>query len=257
MKHKVIFLAILLITTVSGFSQKNNIDSLLQAFKSKDFDEAVWEAKLELEKKQKEIIPVLIQLLQSKEYSKLYYSPLLMYPGTKRYIEEGYRVQTIPYELDWISIRAGWLLEELTFKDFGFRSTAIDSPSIADIRLNNRIEMNEKIYTINWQNRQTNEQIIEKRKLLAEQVAKWWEENNTSWTRVSAIKTALQSNNEFCITKALDFMADYSSYKESCDNYDELFYKEIRPLIVLLKHSLIKSMPEKIERYFNSKSDNN
>ncbi len=251
MNHKVIFLAIMLITSVSSFSQKNNVDSLLQAFNSKDFDEAIWDAKLELEKKQKEIIPVLIQLLQSTEYSKLYYSTQLMYPGTKRYIEEGYKVQTIPYELDWISIRAGWLIEELTFKDFGFRSTAVNIPSIDDIKLNNRIEMNEKIYTLNWQNRQPNEQIIEKRKLLAEQVANWWEQNKTSWTRVSAIKTALQSNNEFCITKALDFMSDYSSYKGSCDNYDKLFYKEIRPLIVLLKHSLIKSIPEKIEDYFN------
>jgi hypothetical protein len=251
MKHKVIFIVVMLITTVSGFAQKNNVDSLLQAFKSKDFDEAVLEAKEELEKKQKEIIPVLIQLLQSTEYSKLYYSTKLMYPGTKRFIDESYRVQTIPYELDWISIRAGWLLEALTFKDFGFRSTAINIPSIDDIKLNNRIEMNEKIYTLNWQNRQTDEQIIQSRKLLAEKVANWWEQNKSTWTRVSAIKTALQSNNEYCIIKALDFMSDYASYKESCDNFYELFYKEIRPLIVLLKHSLIMSIPEKIEHYFD------
>ena len=27
---------------------------------------------------------------------------------------------------DWISIRAGWALEELTFEDFGYRESLID-----------------------------------------------------------------------------------------------------------------------------------
>ncbi len=248
MKHKIILIAILLNTTLFSIAQSNNLDSLLRAFKSKDFDEAVLGAKTDLESKQKEVIPALIQLLQSTEYAKLYYSTTLMYPGTKRVIFENEKI--IPYELDWISIRAGWLLEELTFKDFGFRSPAIDSPSIEEIKLNNRIEKFEKIYTINWQNRQTEAQIIQSRKILAEKVATWWEQNKSTWTRVSALKTALQSNNEFCISKALSFMYAYTDSENSCDQYFDLYKSEILPYIILLKHSLIKSIPEKLEDYF-------
>ncbi|MEI6265168.1 MAG: hypothetical protein WCP74_08675 [Sphingobacteriia bacterium] len=248
MKHKIIFIIILLYTTVSSYAQKNNLDSLLRAFKSKDFDEVVWSSKLELEKKQKEIIPALIQLLQSTEYAKLYYSNQLMYPGTKRVIFDYEKI--IPYELDWISIRAGWLLEELTFMDFGFRSARIDNQLLEEIKKNNKIEDNEKIYTIDWQNRQTELQIMQSRKILAEKAANWWEQNKSSWTRVSALKTALQSNNEDCISKALNFMSDYSGEKNNCDNLYTLYKSEIRPHIILLKHSLIKSMPEKLEDYF-------
>ena len=75
MKLKIILIAVLLKTTVLGFSQTNNLDSLLNAFKSKDFDEVVINAKTVLESKQKEVIPALIQLLESTEYVKLYYSP--------------------------------------------------------------------------------------------------------------------------------------------------------------------------------------
>lgn len=248
MKLKIILIAVLLKTTVLGFSQTNNLDSLLNAFKSKDFDEVVINAKTVLESKQKEVIPALIQLLESTEYAKLYYSPSLMYPGTKRFISENEKI--IPYEIDWISIRAGWLLEELTFKDFGFRSTAIANPTLEEIKLNNRIEANERIYTVNWQNRQTESQIIQNRKVLAEKATIWWEQNKESWTRVSALKTALQSNNEFCISNALSFMSDYAGYKKSCDNFYELYNNELWPHIVLLKHSLIKSIQEKLEDFF-------
>ena len=197
MKHTFLLAGIFLFATASGFAQINNLDSLLKAFKSKDFDQVVLGAKVALEMKQKEVIPTLIQLLQSTEYTKLYYSNQLMYPGSKRVIFDYEKI--IPYELDWIYLRAGWLLEDLTFMDFGFRSKAIDSPSIKEIKQNNRSEGNEKIYTVNWQNRQTEAQIIESRKVLTIKVTTWWDQNKGSWTRVSAIKKALQSNNEFCI----------------------------------------------------------
>jgi hypothetical protein len=249
MKHKIILISILYFSSIASYAQINNLDSLIHAFKSKDFDEVVMSAKTALEQKQKEAIPALIQLLQSTEYAKLYYSEALMYPGTKRVIFENEIV--IPYELDWISIRAGWLLEELTFKDFGYRSTELDSELFDEIKRNNEIETNEIIYTIDWKNRQTKEQIIQSRKNKAEQVAIWWEQNKANWTRVSALKTALQSNNEYCISKALNFMAEYESEKNNCDNFFTLYKSEIRPHIVLLKHSLIKSMPEKLEDYFH------
>lgn len=249
MKHKIILISILYFSSIASYAQKNNLDSLIHAFKSKDFDEVVMSAKTALEQKQKEAIPALIQLLQSTEYAKLYYSEALMYPGTKRVIFENEIV--IPYELDWISIRAGWLLEELTFKDFGYRSTELDSELFEEIKRNNEIETNEIIYTIDWKNRQTKEQIIQSRKQKAEQVANWWEQNKANWTRVLALKTALQSNNEYCISKALNFMAEYESEKNNCDNFFTLYKSEIRPHIILLKHSLIKSMPEKLEDYFH------
>lgn len=255
MNLKIIITSIFLFSLAASFAQSNEIDSLLQAFKRKDFDEAVWTSSLKLEKKEKEIIPALIQLLESSEYAKLYYSYQLMYPGTKRVIFDYEKI--IPFELDWISIRAGWLLEEITFMDFGYSSKAICSPSILDIKINNRIETNEKIYTVNWQNRQTEEEIMQSRNILAAKVRKWWEQKKESWNRVSAIKDALQSNNEYRILKALDFVSFYDFRKESIDNYHQLYKSEIWPQIVLLKHSLIKSIPERLVEFFSERNSSN
>src|SRR5262245_56333343 len=41
----------------------------------------------------------------------------LIYPGAKQFYGHGY---VVPYDLDHLGDRAGWVLEELTFWDFGF-----------------------------------------------------------------------------------------------------------------------------------------
>jgi len=206
-----------------------------------------------LQVKQKEVIPALIQLLQNPEQAKLYYSQQLMYPGSKRVVEENEII--VPYELDWISVRAGWLLEEICFKDFGFRSLATLDPSFQEIKHHNRNEENEQIYAVDWKNRLSQEQINQSRKKLATAAASWWDQNKNEWTRVKAIKEALQSNNEYVITKALDFISDYAPDKNSCDNFFDAYPNEIRPLIVLLKHSLLKSLPEKLEDFWSARGD--
>jgi hypothetical protein len=41
----------------------------------------------------------------------------LIYPGAKTFYGHGYSVD---YDLDWLSAKAGWALENLTFQNFGF-----------------------------------------------------------------------------------------------------------------------------------------
>lgn len=253
MKHYLFLALLALWLPGSVFAQNKQLDSLFKAFSGRDFDQVVLPAKQALEQKQKEVIPALIQLLQNPEQAKLYYSQQLMYPGSKRVVEENEII--VPYELDWISVRAGWLLEEICFKDFGYRSLATLDPSFEEIKHHNRNEENEQIYAVDWQNRLPQEQINQSRKKLATAVASWWEQNKNEWTRVKAIKEALQSNNEYFIGKALDFISDYAPYKNSCDNFFDAYPNEIRPLIVLLKHSLFKSLPEKLEDFWSVRGD--
>ena len=53
----------------------------------------------------------------------------LIYPGAERFYGHGF---IVPYELDWIAVRAGWVLEELTFQDFGFREVALTKDALID-----------------------------------------------------------------------------------------------------------------------------
>jgi hypothetical protein len=112
---KSIFLITLLICSIC-VSQNQNIDSLFIQFKKASFYENVYPSKLALESYQKEVIPQLIELLSDTSFVKLTRTVDLIYPGAEQWYGHGHYV---PYAMDWISVRAGWLLEELTFQDFG------------------------------------------------------------------------------------------------------------------------------------------
>ena len=70
---------------------------------------------------------------------------------------------------------------------------------------------------------------------MADKVAAWWQKNKTTWTRLGALKDALQSNNEVRYTKALIFM-NTTYDRTSCDGLTkEVFDAEIKPLLKALK----------------------
>lgn len=215
---KIIFLFTLLICSICS-SQKKKIDSLFVEFKKAPFYEKIYPAKLQLENYQKPIIPELIKLVQDTNFVKLTGTGDLIYPGAEKHYGHGHY---IPYDLDWISIRAGWLLEELTFQNFGYQTT--------------------NIYDLKQGNNPEKDNLKELQKLQAKKVKKWWKDNSKKWTRLESIKEALSSNDEIRVSKAIQFLR---LGETKCDGLNrEVFLKEIKPLALKLKDSNNKDIQE-------------
>ena len=203
-----IFIITLLICSICS-SQEEKIDSLFIEFKKASFYSNVYPAKLRLENLQKLVIPKLIVLVQDTTFVKLTGTADLIYPGAEKFYGHGHY---IPYSMDWISIRAGWLLEELTFQDFGYKSSFSE-----------------------WENKIKGEELKKIRKLQTEKVEKWWKENSKTWNRLESLKEALISDNVNRISEAVQFLR-FGETK--CDGLNkEVFLKQIKPLALKLERS--------------------
>jgi hypothetical protein len=245
MKQKAIFGLTFLLTTTLCFAQDTKIDSLFSDFKQASFYGKIYPAKKKLESCQKQIIPQLIELLNDTQFVKLTGTADLIYPGATEFYGHGHFV---PYDMDWISVRAGWLLEDLTFMDFGYKTSGVDDQALfALMKDNERYKeyLKKGTYELEWKNKPTRDKLIEFRKLLAENANKWWETNQESWTRLSAIKDALKSNDEHRLSEVLQFLR----YGETrCDSLNsKLYLSEIKPLVVLLKKTNFKSVKEQVD----------
>lgn len=208
---KIIFLTVLLIGSICS-GQNNKIDRLFMQFKKASFYENVYPSKLALENYQKEIIPELVALVSDTTFVKLSGTADLIYPGAEKYFGHGHY---IPYAMDWISIRAGWLLQELTFEDFGYETTNTGN--------------------LSWKDKPTAESVKKMRKEQAACVQKWWKENKNKWSRINALREAFKSNDIRRISNAIQFIR-YG--KTDCDNYNTKdFLVEIRPIIQDFKKS--------------------
>jgi hypothetical protein len=126
MKHVLTLCLALLLAATTLFSQKQttksqeekHIDSLLKEFNGHNYDYGLKLAKPELENYQKKIIPKTIALLYNTSKVGIeIYEPGIYFANENVSNYKGVR-GTIPYNVDWLSIRAAWLLEELTFNDF-------------------------------------------------------------------------------------------------------------------------------------------
>ena len=223
--------------------QNPKIDSLFKKFKQSSFYEDVYPAKLRLEDYQKKIIPTLLQLLEDTNFVKLTNTDDLIYPGAKEFYGHGHFV---PYDMDWISVRAGWLLEDLTFQDFGYKTSGIDDNYLFKLMRENYNEYLKKAtYDLEWKNKSSKEKLMEYRRILAVKAKQWWLTNQNSWTRIGGIKEALKSNDEKRLGEVLQFLR-YG--KTKCDSLNDKIYKaEIKPLVLALKKSKFKSVKEQVD----------
>src|SRR5262245_24978026 len=64
-------------------------------------------------------VPYLVAGVEDDRVKALRNTADLYYPGAKKFYGHGYM---LPYDVDHVGDRAGWVLEELLFRDFGFRS---------------------------------------------------------------------------------------------------------------------------------------
>lgn len=185
----------------------------------------VGEAEEMLREKPNEAMPLLVELLDYDVKVKLRNTADLIYPGATKFYGHGW---VIDYDLDWITVRAGWLIEKLTFHDFGFSDGAIKEEvllaatkaGLRDVALN-------KVIT-----RKLNEK--ERKEHRARAVARmkaWWKANQHGWSRWSSLKLALQSKNTRDNLMALKWLqfAEFGDYVEGFNRVS--FDEDIFPLI--------------------------
>jgi hypothetical protein len=153
----------------------------------------------------------LIPLLFDTSYQKLFNTYGLNYPGTKKFYSCG---QIEPYELDWIAVRAGWLLEEITFENFGYTNGQYLGQGPHDANLSYLSDKDEfRLRLLN----------------LAKNVQNWWAANKGSWTRIDAIKGALESADSERQMRALAYLG---LARTGCDGLSpETFQVRLLPAV--------------------------
>lgn len=173
------------LSTPLVYPQKEQIlKELIEDFVSADW-QRVEAAEAALESRQAEAIPALIMLLDRDEKVELRNTLDLIYPGAKQFYGHG---AILDYDVDWISVRAGWALEELTFQKFGFREGVINEAALlkAVISRQKNVQLTDPSKTLDM-----------KREIRAEAVSRaksWWQKSGNSWNRFDAVLEALRSN---------------------------------------------------------------
>ena len=222
-----------------GFTQDKEIAKLLKEFQSADWG-TVLQAKEKLENYEAKSIPGLIEMLKDNTVKKLVNTGDLIYPGADKFFGHG---QIIDYDIDKINIRAGWLLEDLSFQNFGFIGIHTESSNLVDF-----IKFNFPKYYNNSRNRQQVDKATDKekrdiiKKLSIAEAQKWWAEEGNNWNRLDALISALSSDDEKRQAKALSYIRNG---KSQCSGLTvEVYKSKIQPLINELAKSNLKRISE-------------
>lgn len=212
-------------------------EELLENFVKSDWI-TVNDAKKGLENLEHEALTELIKLLDEDKEVKLTNTGDLIYPGAEKFYGHG---QVIDYDIDNIAIRAGWLIEAISFNNFGF--TGIHKQ---DYELLGFIKSTYPVYYIeNSENidSKSNEELREIIKKQSIQRAKlWWSLNRSSWRRISGLMNALRSDDEKRQAKALFYLRNGTT---KCTGLDNQFYEtDLHNVVSVLSKSNIKRVSE-------------
>jgi hypothetical protein len=200
---RLIILFFLLNIFTNTYSQ-TEINKLFDNLSSKDFS-IVLDTKDEIINLEQESIPKLLEMLNDTTFVKLENTADLIYPGATEFFGHGYIVN---YDIDWLCVRAAWLLEKLTFQDFGYLQSNITEDKLMELIKSNYTSEYLKKGTYEIDYKDTTEAYLLKkyRKQLSIKVYSWWIENEENWNRFDALKEALKSNNTNRQRSALHYL---------------------------------------------------
>lgn len=188
-------------------------------------------------------IPYLIQLMEDKRrFEKLQGTADLIYPGALEYYGHGYYID---YDLDWVSIRAGWVLEELTFQNFGFHQCQITNfDSLQTHKENYKNYIKSRLPDSNFR-----QQEFKNLQLSVEKAKQWWFNNKKHWNNLEALKEALYSEDEFRISAAIRHLR-YPNY--NIDGFTDSYYlRELKPRLEQLATSENESISFQAKQKLN------
>ncbi|WP_118976714.1 hypothetical protein [Taibaiella koreensis] len=213
-------------------SAQPSLDKMMLQLQGADYS-AIRQAKSEIIAQDRAAVPRLIALLKDTSFVPLTNTFDLIYPGTKDFLGHGAIVR---YDIDWIAVRAGWVLETLTFRNFGYRDTSITEERLMKLVIDNyQAYLKKGSYDVDFSSKLDRQQLIALRLRLADTAAGWWEKHKRNWSRYDALKEALASNDAQRQEAALDFLNDGSVNVEglSLDKYES----ELKPLLEKIKAS--------------------
>jgi hypothetical protein len=225
----------LLATTVCSYAQSNN--ELVDDFQESDWI-TVLDAKQEIENREKELIPELIMMLDENREVKLKNTGDLIYPGAEKFYGHG---KIIDYDIDNLAIRAGWLLEDITFENFGFSGIHIQAEKLVPfVKYTYPQYYSENEKAVDEMSEAELRKLIREKSITSAQ--QWWTDNSDSWTRLKGLENAMKSEDERRRAKVLSYLRNGTT---KCSGLDNNFYKsDLHAMITKLSKSNIKRVSE-------------
>jgi hypothetical protein len=206
--------------TVISIKAQDDLQQLINNLISSDW-QTVKNAKLQLENYEGRAIPMIIKLLDRDEMVKLTGTGTLIYPGATKFYGYG---QMIEYDIDRLAVRAGWLLEDITFNNFGFSGCHLAPEDQLTF-----IKITFPDYYNNANNRKKleNSTVSEISDIIfnlsVKRAKEWWAKEGNNFSRLTALVDALQSFDEKRQVKAL-FYLRYGETK--CTGLTKEYYFE-------------------------------
>jgi hypothetical protein len=175
------------------------MDSLIKQFAGTDWGQ-VSEAQFVLESKQGAAIPRLVALLERDEYVKLRNTADLIYPGAESYWGYGHILR---YDVDWLSVRAGWALEQITFQDFGFSEDSIRESDLLRATARGQVDVPlQEVIAVDIPAEAKEQQ----RAAAVQRARAWWTQQQGTWHRLPALVDALDSAEPARVLSALHWL---------------------------------------------------
>lgn len=102
-----------------------------------------------------------------------------------------------PYNLDWVCGRAAWLLEKLTFQDFGYQDRTITEAKLLALHKQGyQFYLANCIRLLDFKDKTPRERLKIYRLGQSTKVAAWWNKQPPMWTGYAALIEALASADE-------------------------------------------------------------
>lgn len=195
------------------------VKQLVDNFLSTDWPTVI-SAKEKMENMGAQCIQEVIGILDNCQVYKLQNTADLIYPGAEKFFGHG---QIIDYDIDVACIRAGWLLEELSFRNFGFTGVHLPDGELSDfIRKNFTEYFNAPGNQTQVDQMNENDKRLLIRNLSIERARKWWADSSKQWNRLNALVQALNSSDEKTQVKALFYLRNG---KTVCEGLNQKFYR--------------------------------
>ncbi len=207
------------------------------------------EARTSLEEAGIDALPALFSLLKEDKTVKLNNTGDLIYPGAERFYGHG---EIIDYDIDQIPVRAGWLIEKITFQNFGFSY-------IHDLgkNLHNHLKYHFNSSDIDqFTSKPVNSLNVEEQRELIRDLSvynaqKWWK-NHSATNRLDCLEAALSSKDDKRQVDALQYLRTSTVPIEGLTK--DAYNKKILPLIKRLANDPTKRISEQAKYILNDKT---
>jgi hypothetical protein len=226
------YLTIFLILIGNLCFAQAQLDRGLAQLRQSDFGN-IYSVKDSVVNQQQEAIPKLIELLRDTSFIKLTNTADLIYPGANKFYEHGW---IVGYDLDWVALRAAWLLEEITFQDFGYQKGVVTEQDLLALHERKYTSYSQKgFHAVDFRTKVPKEKLKIYRLMLADSVTIWWNRNKLTWSRFAALKESLSSSDEKRQALALHYLR---FDRTQCYGLSLVTYEgELKPLILKISNS--------------------